>query len=275
MMDDRIREALEGIRAEEELKAHTETYLLEYMRKRKNRKAWRNFGPAAAVAACLLLVCVCAGGWKLYFTPTAAVSIDINPSVELELNRFDRVLSVTGFNEDGQELADSLDIRFMDCEEAVSQILESEPVSGLISGDEILEITVAGNNDAQCGRILSELETSTEDEENARCYSASMEDVEQAHEAGLSLGKYRAFLEVQALDPDITPEEVQGMTMKEIRELIRELSGSGEDTAEEDNAGNHGHGWNGEDNRENSGKNGGNSSGNRRHGSVSGRAQIQ
>ena len=80
---------------------------------------------------------------------------------------------------------------------------------------------------------------------------------------------------MQALDPDITPEEVQGLTMTEIRELIRELSGSGEETAEEDNAGNHGHGWNGEDNRENSGKNRGNSSGNRRHGSVSGRAQIQ
>ena len=102
-----------------------------------------------------------------------------------------------------------------------------------------------------------------------------MEDVENAHEAGLSLGKYRVFLEVQALDPDITPEEVQGMTMREIRELIRELSGSGEDMAEEDNAGNHGHGWNGEDNEGNSGKNGGNSSGNRRHGSASGRTQSQ
>ncbi len=274
-MDDRIRKALEGIRAEEELKAHTETYLLEYMRKKQSRKVWRHFVPAVAAAVCLLLVCVCAGGWKLYFTPTAAVSIDINPSVELEVNRFDRVLSVTGFNEDGQELADSLAIRFMDCEEAVAQILESETVSGLISGDGLLEITVAGNNDAQCGRILSELETSTEDEANARCYSASMEDVENAHEAGLSLGKYRVFLEVQALDPDITPEEVQGMTMREIRELIRELSGSGEDMAEEDNTGNHGHGWNGEDNEGNGGKNGGNSSGNRRHGSASGRTQSQ
>ena len=124
----------------------------------------------------------------------------------------------------------------------------NETVSGLISGDGILEITVAGNNDAQCGRILSELETSTEDEANARCYSASMEDVENAHEAGLSLGKYRVFLEVQALDPDITPEEVQGMTMREIQELVQQLTGEEPATqtehADETSSG-HGHGQGG------------------------------
>lgn len=50
-----------------------------------------------------------------------------------------------------------------------------------------------------------------------------------AHEAGLSCGKYRAFLELQLLDPDITPEAVQGMTMREIRELIESLRTDGED----------------------------------------------
>lgn len=241
-MDDRIRKAFEGIRAEEELKAHTETYLLENMRKKQERKARKSFGLAVSAAACLLLACVCFGGWKFYFTPTAAVSIDINPSVELEVNRFDRVLSVTGYNADGRELADSLDIRFLDCREAVGQILESETVSGLLSNDEILEITVAGNNNTQCGRILSQMKTSTEGEENVRCYSASMEDVEHARDSGLSLGKYRAFLEVQALDLDITPEEVRDMTMKEIRELIRELSGIGEDGSKEQNTGDPGRG---------------------------------
>ena len=38
-----------------------------------------------------------------------------------------------------------------------------------------------------------------------------------AQEAGLPYGKYRAFLELQALDPSLTPEDVAGMTMQEIR----------------------------------------------------------
>lgn len=45
-----------------------------------------------------------------------------------------------------------------------------------------------------------------------------------AQEAGLPYGKYRAFLELQALDPTLTPEDVAGMTMKEIRAWIDELA---------------------------------------------------
>ena len=38
-------------------------------------------------------LCRYRGHW-LYFEPTAEISIDINPSLELELNRFNHVLSV-------------------------------------------------------------------------------------------------------------------------------------------------------------------------------------
>lgn len=50
---------------------------------------------------------------------------------------------------------------------------------------------------------------------------------------------------MQLLDPDITPEVVQGMTMREIRELIDSLSLDSEtDTLSYDNweNGHHGHG---------------------------------
>ena len=55
--------------------------------------------------------------------------------------------------------------------------------------------------------------------------------MEAAHDCGLSYGKYRAYLELAALDPTVTPEEVQGMTMREIRDRIAALSG-GTATAE-------------------------------------------
>ena len=49
--------------------------------------------------------------------------------------------------------------------------------------------------------------------------------MEAAHEAGLSYGKYQAFLALQALDPSVTAEEVQGMTMRELRDRIAALGG--------------------------------------------------
>ena len=43
--------------------------------------------------------------------------------------------------------------------------------------------------------------------------------------AGVSLGKYEAFLALQKLDPSITLEEVSGLCMCEIQDLIRDYEG--------------------------------------------------
>lgn len=55
---------------------------------------------------------------------------------------------------------------------------------------------------------------------NAYCYYARSDEVREAHELGLSYGKYRAYCEYRALDPSITVEEVQRMTMRELRDAI-------------------------------------------------------
>ena len=36
----------------------------------------------------------------------------------------------------------------------------------------------------------------------------------------LSLGKYRAYLELKALDPAVTPDDIRDLSMREIRDLI-------------------------------------------------------
>lgn len=140
----------------------------------------------------------------MYFTPTAEISIDINPSIELGINRFDKVISATGYNEDGRELAASADVKFMDYAQAVERILSSESITKLLSQGEAVTIAVVGPNVEQRGRILSDMESCTAGQRNAYCYSADPEEVATAHGMGLSYGKYRAFLEAQALDPEST-----------------------------------------------------------------------
>ena len=60
--------------------------------------------------------------------------------------------------------------------------------------------------------------------QNVYCHSGNSEEVHHAHDAGLSFGKYQAWQVLQDLDPDITLEEVQDMTMSEIRDLIWKYS---------------------------------------------------
>ena len=238
-MDERIREAFQQVRAGEALKQRTRAYLAQRTRGRPAAPAGRR--RLAPVLTCLLVMAVLGGGSWLYFVPTASIDIDVNPSLELRINRFDRVLSVEGYNDDGRELADSLDVTFWDYNDAVEAILESDTLSALLAGGEVLTITVAGSDQVQCGKILSDMESCTAGRQNARCYAAAADDVAAAHDLGLTYGKYRAYLALRALDPDVTPEEVRDMTMRELRDRILTLSPGGE---AESGASGH-HGWGG------------------------------
>ena len=87
-------------------------------------------------------------------------------------------------------------------------------VAALLERGEVMTIAVVGAGTAQCERILASMESCTAEEENAYCYFAQKEEVAAAHQAGLSYGKYRAFLEAQALDPSLTPQDVKDMSMR-------------------------------------------------------------
>ena len=258
-MNNAFKELFGPIRAEEDLKERTKEFLAKETQDYVKAPAkGRGYPACAAVCACLLLALL--GGRWLYFTPTAEISMDINPSIELSVNRFDRVVAVTGFNEDGQALSRELDVKYRDYAQAVEQVLRHDSVAALLSAGEVMSITVAGQDGQQSAKLLSGVEACVAGQSNIDCHSARPEEAAAAHEAGLSCGKYRAFLELQRLDPDITPEIVQGMTMREIRDLISRLSaGSGSGLPPSDGWGNghHGNGGQGTGGQGNSASGGG------------------
>ena len=107
-----------SIQAEEELKDRTKAFLekrtLGYSKVKAETHKYHLY---AVVCACFLF-----GGYWLYFTPIAEISIDINPSIEMSINRFDRVISVSDFNQDGQELSSTLHIKYKNYMDAVKLI---------------------------------------------------------------------------------------------------------------------------------------------------------
>lgn len=270
-MNNAFKELFGPIRAEEDLKERTKAFLAGETRSYAKTPAARRRYPAYAAACACLLFLLLGGRW-LYFTPTAEISMDINPSIELSVNRFDRVIAVTAFNEDGQELSRELDVKYKDYAQAVEQVLHHDSVAALLSVGEVMSITVVGPDGQQSAKLLSGVEACAAGQSNIDCYSARPEEAAAAHEAGLSCGKYRAFLELQRLDPDITPEAVQGMTMREIRDLIDRLSAGSDDDVPSSvggwGNGHHGSGGQGNGSQGNPASSGGN--GNGYHGGGSG-----
>lgn len=223
-MNSNFKDALDNIHAEDTLKNNTKAFLAEKTKGYHKRPHALPYRRLASIAACFLFVLVLLGGGWAYFTPISVISIDINPSLELGVNRFDKVVFVKGYNEDGKALAKSLNIRFVDYTKALERVLDNESIADYLSQNEILSITVAGANEEHCSKMLSNIEACTAGHTNTYCHSGDYEKTKEAHAAGLSCGKYRALLELQALDSSITAEDVQGMTMEEIWSLLQKLS---------------------------------------------------
>lgn len=220
-MTDRIRNAFDSVHAEEALKERTRRFLENQAKSRRSSHAL--YGRLAAAMACVLVM-VGVGSW-VYVTPVSAISLDINPSIELGINRFDRVVSVETYGDDGILPVEELAVKNMNYADAIDEILSNETIAQLLEKNEQMEVTVVSESEAQRSRMLTGVENCTADAENISCHAGSAHEAEEAHHVGMSVGKYRAYQELLALDPDISVEEVQNLSMRELRELISDLGG--------------------------------------------------
>ena len=223
-MDERMREAFAQVRAEEELKQRTLACLARETGgwRAAPRRRVRPMLTAAACAACLLLTL---GSLWLYFTPAAYISVDVNPSLELTVNRFDRVIAVEGRNDDGAALAESLHVRFLNYAQALEQVLDSPSIADCLAREETVSITVAGDDEARTETMLAQVSACAAERGTAYCHAASLSTAEAAHEQDLSCGKYQMLLALQARDPTVTAEDVREMTMAQLRAWLAELEG--------------------------------------------------
>ena len=212
---DEFRLAFDPIVADESLKQKTRQRVESALSHRRPRMRRR----VLIGAACALLFLVI-GGYRLLFATSAVISIDINPSLELRVNRFDRVIGAEGFNSDGEELLRTLSLFYRPYEQAVTEVLGSEAVSSCLAEDELLEVTIVHGSPAQGQRLLDGISDLLSDTPNATCCAVNQDEVAQAHTLGLSYGKYRVYLELHSLLPDLTPQQVAGLTMRELRQLL-------------------------------------------------------
>ena len=232
-MHEKLKTSFDHIHAESDLKNRTQEFLFRKMHEHTTRTVMhRNL---LVTAICLIfLLAGFGGGYWIYFTPVSVVSIDINPSIEFKINRFDRVLSVEGYNDDGIDLASALNVRFMDYMDAINQVLKNKTIIDYLDQDEILSIMVISADGGRQSEMLANVEYYVAGYHNVYCGTGKYEDVSAAHAHGLSCGKYQAFLELQTLDPNITAADVQGWTMGEIRDMIDALSGTVCDNSQEE-----------------------------------------
>lgn len=174
-----------------------------------------------ALAACAVLIALgIGGGAYVYQTPVAYVGIDINPSIELGVNYFDRVVSAEGDNADGQDILSEINVVGMTYEEALASLNDSLTNKGYLTADAAVAVTVMCDDDSRCSNL---------EETSQRCFSSAGQGVHcsratsaehhEAHESGLGMGKYLAWRSLVDAGVDISADDVAHMTMSELRAL--------------------------------------------------------
>ena len=175
-MNNKIKEAFDQVHASEDLKQHTLDSIYQKTNGFQPRKTFYMRKYAVAMACCLLLF-LGASGCYSYFTPVSAISIDINPSVELNINRFDRVINMNGYNKDGEKLADTINVRFLKYSDAIEKILSSEELKPYLIPEHLISVTVAGEDEEQNEKMLENVESATAAcDEKIHCDSSASKD---------------------------------------------------------------------------------------------------
>ena len=229
-----IRESLEKIQATEELKQNTLQYLNE--RRQKKNRVRAHYVPQAALAAAVLFCMIGIGGYSVYRKPVSYISIDVNPSIELGLNCFGRVVSTEAYNDDGGGMIEQVPLKNVSYMQAINRLINDDKYNRYLNEDAVLVFTVISD---QPEKILEELHASELTEKyEALTYTSDPVCREEAHRHEMSFGKYRTYLELLEYDEDVTIEDCHGMTMGELRDRIDECAHDGKTGSGKEHHGN-------------------------------------
>lgn len=77
----------------------------------------------ASAVACLLLFTSIGGVAYGYYKPITSIVLDLNPSLELKANKWNRIIKTLPLNNDGEKLLASLNVKNKSIDEALSMIL--------------------------------------------------------------------------------------------------------------------------------------------------------
>lgn len=217
-MPNTIKDSFELITAEDSLKESTKRFVTQkYAVNGKKRSLHRRL--AVSATACVLALILGVVGYAVYFTPVSVISIDVNSSVELAVNRFDTVIGTSAYNDEGKELLSRINVRFKNYNEAVNRVLSDESIEAYIKDEQVVCITVIDENEAKRKNMVDKLCNKSE-ASSIYVESGNRKDVEHAHESGMSYGKYKAYLKAKSENVNLTEEEAAKLSMREMYDMI-------------------------------------------------------
>lgn len=194
-----------------------------YMEKKRSSPL-RGF---AAVAAVLVLIIAGVFAVKNLGAPSdtlaAVVSLDVNPSIELNVDKDEKIISAKGLNDDGRRVLGDMELEGSSLEVAVNAVIGSMLKNGYLDdmANSIL-VSVSGVNGYDADKLRSTLADDVNRQlENCSVLSqdvsnADSDTVKLADKYGITVGKAALIRQIVAADNRHSFEELAALSINEL-----------------------------------------------------------
>ena len=187
------------------------------------------------VAACLAVMLLCGGGvfYQQAHAVASVVSLDVNPSIELKVNRSEKVLACAPLNEDAKailaDMSDGADLKGAKLDVAVNAIVGSLVRNGYLDSiSSAIMISVEDKDAARAEKLQRELTSAvdgvlqTSEAKAAVLTQTLTQDAtreQQARENNISTGKAALVNRVLAINPALKFDALAKLSVEELKDL--------------------------------------------------------
>lgn len=194
------------------------------IRSLRHNKALKAVSAIASVAAVFAFLFI---GYTALFSTNefAYVDIDINPSVEIAIDKNENVLKAKALNSDGQVLLDTVKLKNIELSDAVTLLLDKSKEIGFISTNNnkvilstsINSDTVSDSDVEKINTMVSNLkEIADKSGVDSEIIKLSSEDRKEALEIGLSMGKYYIYNKAKYEGINLDVEDVKNASVESL-----------------------------------------------------------
>lgn len=189
------------------------------MLKSISKKTWIVTGFAAAAFVALAV------GVLMYLKmPSGYISLDVNPSIEIQTNRLGEVVAVKAVNEDAEAVLKGYKPDH-DLEDVIEDIVDRMVLTGYLNSKEETPILITVDGKTIGKDFQNQINQDMKKALEARKVlggilnnSINLEEYnkDKAHDSNISVGKYAVIEKLLKEDPSLTLEELSGTSVEDL-----------------------------------------------------------
>ena len=193
----------------------------------KTRRRW---APLAAAAALAVVCCVFGlTSWRDANAVASVVSLDVNPSIQLQVSKNEKVLAADALNQDAEVILEGMDLRGTQLKVAVNAIVGSLLQNGYLDSlSSAILISVEDDDALRAARLESDLTAEVGAAlQNASAGAAILSQTlasdsalnSMAQSGSISVGKAALIRDIQALNGSLDFDALSALSVEELQQL--------------------------------------------------------